>query len=561
MPSHRSTPASISESSLFFPEKSPAERRVAVLVFLLSLAYLCLFRRYTQIEPDEGIILQGAQRILQGEVLYRDFFSFFTPGSYYLPALLFKIFGSSMLVARTALALYGSILAVVSFLLARRVCGRSVALAAAALVTLTSLPYRFLVLHNWDSTLWAALALYGAVRWLESDARQAPAWAWAFATGTFAALTILFEQSKGCGLVLGLAAGVVVIVFAGRCRLSFRQGVALSAGLAWPFLLVFAWFGANHSLGPMLADWLWPLHHYSAVNRVPYGYQNWSDSTRAALFESPSWAYRIVVLLVLIPGFIVPILPLAAAGILVVGGIKALRSRAMNERTAYYVLVSATLSGLLLSVLAGRADVLHFVYLAPLLYLVLAWALEGRDVPFRLFQALLPGLRAFVLASFSFLAVALLAKTLNANVRNTTRRGPVNTASPDAVLSYVQAHVAPGSKILVYPYLPLYNYLTGTFSPSHYEYLMPGMHTPEQFREVAADLARENTPVLYALSFSESIPTSWPNTPLAWIARDPVGDNIQRHYKPCRALDSSSPWRFVFMVPKGSPCPQDPPVR
>ena len=83
-------------SRLYVPENSGAERCIVLLVFLVSFVYLCLFRRYTAMEPDEGIILQGAQRILQGEVLYRDFFSFYTPGSYYLLAALFKVFGSSM---------------------------------------------------------------------------------------------------------------------------------------------------------------------------------------------------------------------------------------------------------------------------------------------------------------------------------------------------------------------------------------------------------------------------------------------------------------------------------
>jgi len=73
---------------------------IAILLFVFSLVYLWLFRRYVAMEPDEGIILQGAQRILNGEVLYRDFFSFFTPGSYYFLTLLFKIFGSTILVAR-----------------------------------------------------------------------------------------------------------------------------------------------------------------------------------------------------------------------------------------------------------------------------------------------------------------------------------------------------------------------------------------------------------------------------------------------------------------------------
>lgn len=41
----------------------------------------------------------------------------------------------------------------VTYLLARRVCARWSARMAAALVTLTCLPYRFRVLHNWDSAL------------------------------------------------------------------------------------------------------------------------------------------------------------------------------------------------------------------------------------------------------------------------------------------------------------------------------------------------------------------------------------------------------------------------
>src|SRR5579863_4527153 len=153
---------------LDLPEKSPIERHIVVLVFLLSFFYLYLFRRYTAMDPDEGIILQGAERILHGEVLYRDFFSYFTPGSYYLIAVLFKLFGSSIIVARNALVFLGSILSVLTYLLARRAVSRWVALVTGALSTLTCLPYRFLVLHNWDSTLWACLAVYCAVRFLET---------------------------------------------------------------------------------------------------------------------------------------------------------------------------------------------------------------------------------------------------------------------------------------------------------------------------------------------------------------------------------------------------------
>src|SRR5713226_7722658 len=137
--------------AIYLPERSRHERQIAGLVFLLSFIYLLIFRRYTAIEPDEGIILQGAQRILRGEVLYRAFFSFFTPGSYYFVAVIFKIFGSSIIVARTALVLIGAAFSVITYLLARRVCSRESSLFVAGLVTATTLPYRFLVLHNWDS--------------------------------------------------------------------------------------------------------------------------------------------------------------------------------------------------------------------------------------------------------------------------------------------------------------------------------------------------------------------------------------------------------------------------
>src|ERR1700751_4476719 len=82
-----------SHSALSFSHR---EDVVAVLLFLFSLAYLCIFRRHTSLEPDEGIVVQGAERILGGEVPYRDFFTFYTPGSFYFVALLFKLFGDSL---------------------------------------------------------------------------------------------------------------------------------------------------------------------------------------------------------------------------------------------------------------------------------------------------------------------------------------------------------------------------------------------------------------------------------------------------------------------------------
>jgi 4-amino-4-deoxy-L-arabinose transferase-like glycosyltransferase len=541
-------------NALYFPERSRSERYISLALFVLSFLYLCIFRRFTAMEPDEGILLQGAQRILAGQVLYRDFFSFYTPGSYYALALVFRIFGSSLAVARTALALTGAILSVVSYLLARRVCSRTVALTLAALGTLTTLPYRFLVLHNWDSTLWACLALYCAVRVLEL-----PSWKWAFALGSFASLTVLFEQSKGMGLCLGLGLGfLAVVLLQGRMSLLNRgQILAMIFGLAWPFVITFAYFASQQATSTMLADWLWPLQHYSRANRVPYGYQNWSDETRHLLFGTGSLLERLVKALAVSPCFWIPVLPLIAVGLLGYWIVQTRRGRAPDQKSAYYVIVTATFAGLFLSVVIARADIIHFMYLQPLNCLVLAWLLDGRDLPGRLLRSARPFLAAYVVIALAAFGLAPLAGVGSAANQVATRRGVVKTRGKDTVIDYVQAHVPAGETILVYPYLPLYYYLTGTFSPSRCDYFQPGMHTKEQADEIIGQLAsRRVKVVLFETSFAEKIPHAWPGTPLTAIAEDRVGEYIARNYRPCRGLTSPADWRFLFMVRKDLTCPE-----
>jgi hypothetical protein len=532
-------------------------------------------------EPDEGIILQAAQRVLNRQVPYRDFFSFYTPGSYYLLAAIFKIFGSSVLVARTALALTGAMLSVLTYLIARRVCTRGWSLVTAGLVALTSVAFRFLVLHNWDSTLWACIAVYSALRWQETATRR-----WAGATGTFCALTLLFEQSKGAGLVLGLVAGLL-LVHTARHRLpggvagepgssgpdgvpfrglpssaakgsgmAWKNAAIFAAAFAWPFLLTLAWFISRHALAPMLADWLWPLRHYSQANSVHYGYQNWSESSRATMFGSPSPVQNFIAMLVVAPCFLVPVLPIAAIGILVTLSVRAVRKGGGDERTAHYILVTSSLAGLLLSVVTVRADILHIMYLAPLFYLVLAWVLDGGDVSSGLFRALQPALRVAILVTFGLLAAALLVRSVGAKMTIETRRGMVKVPAMDTVLEYTLAHVPPGSNILVYPYLPLYYYLTGTYSPAPYDYIQPGMHTLEQAAELQHSVATDRTQVvLFEYSFYEKIAHSWMNTPIESIGRDPMADYIQTHYRACKVLQSAVGWKFLFMIRKDLPCP------
>ena len=524
---------------------------IAALLFVVSLAYLCVFRRYSTIEPDEGIILQGAQRILNGEMPYRDFFTFLTPGSFYLQALLSKIFGDSFLVARTALAVSGGLSSVFAYLLARRVCDRRIALLASGLAMATALPYRFLVLHNWDSTLLSLIAVYAAIRLLESTE-----WKWAFALGLLCSTTTLFEQSKGLGLSLGLLVGSLVLRWSRpQRRFSRRLVLAVAVGFILPLLATVAYFAWRHALPQMLADLLWPFYHYSAANRVVYGYQNWSDADRHLLFGTGSFVIRLLKSFVISPCFAVPLLPLLCVAFFFYWICPSQSVKRDESRRPYYLVITAALSGLLVSVVMVRADIIHFMYLLPLLSIPLAWLLDGRDVPGILFKKAHIAICIYVVLAFATFALPLLSRAVTSNDKLSTRRGLIDTPADDTVLPYVQSHVSPGAKLLVYPYLPLYNYLTRTVSPTRYDYFQPGMNTPEQSAEIQTELGRAQTEfVLLESSFAQKIPNAWPNTPIAAIANDPVGDYIVKNYRVCQILQSPSRWRFLFMVRDPSKC-------
>jgi hypothetical protein len=537
-------------------ERSIKDQWIVLLLFLSSCLYLALFRNYTVFNADEGVILQGAERVLAGQVLYRDFFSFYTPGSFYWMAFLFRIFGNSMLVARAALVLYGGVFAALTYLLARRVCARWSSLLAASAVTLTCLPYRFVILHNWDSTLLAYLSLYCAVLLVENRH-----WAWAWAAGSFAALTFLFEQSKGSGLIIGLLAAWFLIRWCSRGdRFPGRkQVIATMLGFLWPFALTFGYFAAKHSVREMAADWTWAVFHYSAANKLPYGFVVLSTPDAAGVL-SGSWASKAILAIVVGPFFFIPILPFAAAAILLWLVLRRFQRKTLPPSCEYWLLVSAVLSGLLLStLLTRRADFTHLNYLGPLFYLVLAWVLDGLRLPSRLWRASVPAVVYYSVLSITFFGLTLLIPVLNADHRISTVRGVIKTGAPDRALEYVQAHTNPGENIFVYPYQPSFYYLTGTFSATGFDYLQPGMHTAGQFQEALQQLAAAPPRVvLFETSFSDNYSLTWPNTPVqVFVAGDPIEKFVFANYRPCTVLVANGFWHFVFLVRKDKHCSDD----
>src|SRR3989344_3118356 len=92
-----------------------------VLLGILIIIILFFFFNRGFAYYDEGFILHAAQRVLQGEFPYKDFDLIYTPGTVYLTAAAFKIFGESILAGRI-LSLTVSLLACY---LVYKICFRS----------------------------------------------------------------------------------------------------------------------------------------------------------------------------------------------------------------------------------------------------------------------------------------------------------------------------------------------------------------------------------------------------------------------------------------------------
>jgi hypothetical protein len=89
-----------SPTELNFKESIKKRVVVYIIIFALSLIFFS-FQLFVPIRVfDEGIILTGAERVLNGEFPYKDFWSIYPPGNFFVLSFLFELFGTSVLTER-----------------------------------------------------------------------------------------------------------------------------------------------------------------------------------------------------------------------------------------------------------------------------------------------------------------------------------------------------------------------------------------------------------------------------------------------------------------------------
>ena len=202
---------------------------------------------------DEWHILTAGVRLAAGEVMYRDVTHIAGPGSFYLAAALFRLFGARFEVARVAmLAVFASMTAVL-YLLARRLTGR----AAAALVALWFVAFQLWCMPHWQMMHYASLGLFLVTcAFLVLAAERPPAAGRTVVAGLLAGAAMLTKQDSGAlgtiGCLLALALGSAARRRAGAPPESHRALLLFAAAAGTPLLLAVAYFWSQRALWPFV---------------------------------------------------------------------------------------------------------------------------------------------------------------------------------------------------------------------------------------------------------------------------------------------------------------------
>lgn len=219
---------------------------------------------------DEGLVLFGADRVLRGDIPYRDFWTLYGPGSFYVLAGLFRVFGEQVLVERGFDIVSKTTIIVLSFLIVRSFGNRATAFVAAAL-NLGLLLY----LRSYGAPLFPSVAAALAMITLLHHAWIRAAPPSAFWAGVAAGTTTLFRHD------LGAYAFLAALFFFYQQRRRFdnvarpdamkRLTMSFVIGLTVSIVPIFLWLAWTVPSADLYRDLIRiPIFVYPHVRELPF---------------------------------------------------------------------------------------------------------------------------------------------------------------------------------------------------------------------------------------------------------------------------------------------------
>ncbi len=311
---------------------------------------------------DEGIYLAGAERVVRGQVPYRDFFAITGPGTFWLHAAFLKLLGPTLAHARLVLVIDLAVLSAAVYWMTARLVRPSFAIGTAFFFFAfeTRTVFRLYANHRWDSSAFSMLAV-ALVFW----GTERPGFT-AFGAAGLAAAFAAWTTPSLLSLVVILAVWLALLPNLRKHLPAYALGIGICSAVAGGYLLL------EGGLFPMFHDLLWTARHYPAANRVPYGYGAIGPGPLSARYAGASLGQALARTTGLISVLLPPLLPL---GIYALWLVRRWRNRGFTQRESLAtLLVIASFAMVISTYPRWSADQLLFI--TPIFYILAAYLLD-----------------------------------------------------------------------------------------------------------------------------------------------------------------------------------------
>lgn len=210
---------------------------------------------------DDGVAAEGAKLLLLGKAPYRDFWTMYSPGSYYVNALGLAVLGERLANIRMLAMLQAGVQALLLYAILKRTARSIGPAVAAAVVFLALIPLG--TLNYWLTIVMAAA--YCVLRAVEQPHSK-----WTYACGAAISLAALFRQDVGAYLLIG-ALPFVYAASSGRGLRRFTPALRVVCMSAVVVGIAVAYIAARGALAPMLDQAVrFAIIDYPGSRPLPY---------------------------------------------------------------------------------------------------------------------------------------------------------------------------------------------------------------------------------------------------------------------------------------------------
>ncbi|MCL5958657.1 MAG: glycosyltransferase family 39 protein [Chloroflexi bacterium] len=483
--------------SMQFVKHSSVDKTLSLGLVVVAVGlYLSLWDKGLN-SMDEGVGLIRVERVLGGQIPYRDFASLVTPGQYYFEALLMHIFGTSILVARTIAFVVGACSAIAVYFLGRSILPPWYAVLAGLLPLgwgISHTPPAF-VTYTWLTSLLGLLMVAILARSVGKrlDRRQAAV------VGVFGGAAVLTKQNLGGYLVTAIVLWLIVdgLFFSRQPTLKgrLRDLIAPLTCFLFPVVafiasfITFLWL--NRALDGFYSHALVTPFASSAVeSKVPFpGLEPLVVTGNSWLGTTAATYLKYV--------FYLPLLVFVLVGVVLRRSFAREIGREGRLLTLFLLFGTVMLANLYPRATPGQlsATILPFASILGLyiVHRLASWISSLAPEKTRFIHAAATGVFLVFLVLPGFVLTARNYQGLTAPLA--TAAGTVFVAPEVAteireVTDAIERKVPPSELLLIIPKDPMLYYLTGRRNPTRFDLVVPGDVTRADIDALIADAER-----------------------------------------------------------------------